>query len=349
MGVTGLGTAAAVLASSMPELIAPRKAYAGDLGDRVALTSWPNYHDPKNFEKFTAATGVKVDLTVFGSNEEMYAKLKAGGTGWDAFVPTNYTISNYVAADLIEPLELGLIPMYDPSTYTDQRFTQPGMVNDKVYAVHKDWGTTGYCVNTAKVTETVRVTDRPFVGAVSMRATYPAYLGRAPEGLPVGEPARIPRGTVIEITGRASTALRDVRLVLNDQAVAFQVKDHAFAGRFTPQKSGKWMWAAAGLSGFQVTTLREQDKQIPVMVRLRMEERARLGDIQNLYVYSAQGDQKVPLVGLARLNYGIEPTKIRRWNYTRTIIPMASPTPGVTSSSRSRRRSRRSARTSPTG
>src|SRR5205823_14607905 len=59
------------------------------------------------------------------------------------------------------------------------------------------------------------------------------------------------------------------------------------------------------------------------------EERGRLQDFQNLYVYSAQGDQKVPLVGLARLHYGIEPTKIRRWNYTRTIIPMASPTPGV--------------------
>ena len=153
LGITGLGTAVAALAASMPELVMPRRAYGADLGDRVSLTSWPNYHDPKNFEKFTAATGVKVELTVFGSNEEMYAKLKAGGTGWDAFVPTNYTIENYVAADLIEPLDLAQIPMFDPSTYTDQRFTTPGTVNGKAYAVHKDWGTTGYCVNTAKVTE----------------------------------------------------------------------------------------------------------------------------------------------------------------------------------------------------
>ena len=54
-------------------------------------------------------------------------------------------------------------------------------------------------------TATVRVTDRPFVGAVSMRATYPAYLGRPPEALPVGEPARVPQGTIIDISGRAST------------------------------------------------------------------------------------------------------------------------------------------------
>ena len=36
----------------------------------------------------------------------------------------------------------------------------------------------------ASDTGVVRVTDRPFVGAVSMRATYPAYLGRPAEGLP---------------------------------------------------------------------------------------------------------------------------------------------------------------------
>ena len=33
-------------------------------------------------------------------------------------------------------------------------------------------------------TALVRVTDRPFVGAVSMRATYPAYLGRPPKDSP---------------------------------------------------------------------------------------------------------------------------------------------------------------------
>ncbi|HEY7395334.1 MAG TPA: hypothetical protein VH559_10855, partial [Gemmatimonadaceae bacterium] len=59
-------------------------------------------------------------------------------------------------------------------------------------------------------TALVRVTDRPFVGAVSMRATYPSYLGRASEGIAVGEPARVPQGTIIDVSGRASTALRDV-------------------------------------------------------------------------------------------------------------------------------------------
>src|SRR5262249_52678236 len=98
-------------------------------------------------------------------------------------------------------------------------------------------------------TAIVRVTDRPFVGAVAMRATYPAYLGRPAEGLAVGEPARVPQGTVIEIAGRASTALRDVRLGAAADTVALKVNDHAFEGRLEAKKTGRYSWLANGTSG----------------------------------------------------------------------------------------------------
>jgi len=146
LGVTGLGLATTVLGVAMPGL-RPRPALAtGSIGDRVVLSSWPNYHDPANFEAFTAATGAAVQLNVFGSNEEMLAKLQAGGTGWDVFVPTNYTITTYVGESLIEPLDLSQIPNYDAAAF-DPRFAGPGTVDGKLYAVPKDWGTTGYVVN----------------------------------------------------------------------------------------------------------------------------------------------------------------------------------------------------------
>ena len=147
LGVTGLGTAMAVMAGAVPGL-RPRPSFAGDIGDKVALTSWPNYHDQANLDKFKELTGAAVELTVFGSNEEMYAKLKAGGTGWDVFVPTNYTIANYVEADLIDPLDVSQISNYDLASYSDPRMTEPGTVNGKIYALHKDWGTTGFVQNT---------------------------------------------------------------------------------------------------------------------------------------------------------------------------------------------------------
>ncbi len=150
MGATGLGTATAVLATSMPALLSGCSKEE-KLGGQVNLTTWPDYHEPKNFEKFAEKTGAKVNVTVFGSNEEMFAKLKAGGTGWDVLVPTNYTIESYVKEDLIEALDTSLVPNFDPSTYTDKRFTEAGTIGDKVYAIHKDWGTTGYVLNKAKI------------------------------------------------------------------------------------------------------------------------------------------------------------------------------------------------------
>ena len=150
LGVTGLGAAALTLGQAVPGL-RPRAAYAA-LAGTVNLTTWPNYHNQANLDEFTAKTGVKINMTVFGSNEEMLAKLQAGSTGWDVFVPTNYTISTYKDLDLIEPIDLAKLPNYDAASQ-DKRFTEQGTIDGKVYAVPKDWGTTGFCVNTKNVTQ----------------------------------------------------------------------------------------------------------------------------------------------------------------------------------------------------
>jgi hypothetical protein len=95
-------------------------------------------------------------------------------------------------------------------------------------------------------TVVVRVTDKPFVGGVVLRATYPAYLGRAAEGLPVGEPAAVPRGTVIAVTGRASTRLDRVYIRAEHDSVAFAVQGQAFTGTLAPRQSSRWNWFAFG-------------------------------------------------------------------------------------------------------
>jgi len=65
LGVTGLGFATTVMAGAVPGLRAG-KAHAAELGDRVVLATWPNYHDESNFEAFTKQTGVNVQVNVFG-------------------------------------------------------------------------------------------------------------------------------------------------------------------------------------------------------------------------------------------------------------------------------------------
>ena len=95
----------------------------------------------------------------------------------------------------------------------------------------------------------VKVTDRPFVGAVSIRAIYPAYLRRAAEGLAAGEPARVPQGTILNVAGRASTALRVVRLASGSDTLSLRVNDRAFDGRVGARRSGRYVWLAIGTSG----------------------------------------------------------------------------------------------------
>jgi spermidine/putrescine transport system substrate-binding protein len=150
LGVTGLGAAAATLAAAVPAL-RPRRAQAA-LSGTLNFTTWPNYFAQENLDAFTANTGVTLNIAVFGSNEEMLAKLQAGSTGWDVFVPTNYTISTYTALGLIQPLDLARLPNYDPGAQ-DSRFSSEGTIDGKVMAVPKDWGTTGFCINTRKVTQ----------------------------------------------------------------------------------------------------------------------------------------------------------------------------------------------------
>ena len=161
LGVTGLGVATAAMGAAMPGLL-PRKSWAaGDIGDRVVIATWPNYYDPANFEQFTEMTGAHVQVNVFGSNEEMLAKLQAGGSGWDVFVPTNYTITTYVGEDLIEPLDLSKLSNYDTSAF-EPRFSDAGSVDGKLYAVPKNWGTTGFVVNSKHTGGTAPTTWKEF-------------------------------------------------------------------------------------------------------------------------------------------------------------------------------------------
>jgi spermidine/putrescine transport system substrate-binding protein len=158
LGVTGLGLATTALGHAL----GTRPAWAQEgIGDRVALATWPNYHDPANFDAFTEATGAYVDMSVFGSNEEMLAKLQAGASGWDVFVPTNYTITTYVSEGLIEPLDLSKLPNYDQASF-DARFADAGIVDGVVYAVPKLWGTTGYAVNTSHTGDRPMTTWKDF-------------------------------------------------------------------------------------------------------------------------------------------------------------------------------------------
>ncbi len=90
--------------------------------------------------------------------------------------------------------------------------------------------------------------------------------------------------------------------------------------------------SASAISGAPVAVLREGDEQIPVVARLRMDERSQLSDIRSLYVYAQQGPQKVPLQAISSVVYEMQTEKLLRRNQFRTVTISAFPDAGVLSS-----------------
>ena len=150
----------------------------------------------------------------------------------------------------------------------------------------------------------------------------------------------------IRLTGHDPQTLRNqaeqVKAIFEKTSIAERIRDdwgqESFAVRLKtdPDRANiagvtnldVAMASLSATSGHRVTSLREGDKEIPVVARLRMEERAQLGDLKNLYVYSNQGTQKVHLRQLASTEYGMQTEKIRSRNQFRTITVSAMPAEG---------------------
>jgi multidrug efflux pump subunit AcrB len=86
--------------------------------------------------------------------------------------------------------------------------------------------------------------------------------------------------------------------------------------------------ATSAMSGTPVTSLQEGDKNIPVVARLKMDERARLSDIQNLYVYSQSAGTKIPLVQISDIQNSMATDRVVRLDHFRTMSIYAFPAPG---------------------
>ena len=86
---------------------------------------------------------------------------------------------------------------------------------------------------------------------------------------------------------------------------------------------------AGGLSGLPVSTLREGSKEIPIVSRLKIDERARMSDLENLYVYAFTGTQKIPLSEVSTETMQMDTEKIARYNQFRTVTVLTFPVPGA--------------------
>jgi len=82
------------------------------------------------------------------------------------------------------------------------------------------------------------------------------------------------------------------------------------------------------LSGARLTTLREGDRLVDVIMRLKANERGEAARIRNLYVWSGATGKSVPIEQIATIGTGLEPQKLVRQGLERTITLGAIPKDG---------------------
>ena len=102
---TGAASAAALVG---PWVISPKVlASSGE----VNVLMWSDYLPPDYLSAFTAETGITVNYTGIGSNEEIINKMKATkGKGVDICSPTNIRSGQWVDLELLQPWDYSRIP-----------------------------------------------------------------------------------------------------------------------------------------------------------------------------------------------------------------------------------------------
>jgi spermidine/putrescine transport system substrate-binding protein len=117
--------------------------------ERLYIYNWTYYTPDSVIEKFEKEYNVRVVYDEFASNEDMFAKLLAGGSGYDIVFPSADYVSIMINEKMLERIDKSLIPNLknvDPAVLAQTDY-DPNME----YSVPYYFGAAGIVVNTSKV------------------------------------------------------------------------------------------------------------------------------------------------------------------------------------------------------
>ncbi|MBN2162370.1 MAG: extracellular solute-binding protein [Pontiellaceae bacterium] len=149
--------------------------------------NWADYVDENQLDAFAEEFNCKVVVDTFDSNESMYAKLKAGATGYDVIFPSSYMSRIMGEQEMLIPLDHSKLPNLknlDPAFKPllldkENRFSVPyafsytgiGYRSDKIDAPEASWA---LFADTAYAGRTTLLNDiRETLGAALISLGYP--------------------------------------------------------------------------------------------------------------------------------------------------------------------------------
>jgi spermidine/putrescine transport system substrate-binding protein len=193
LGLGGMAMLAAACGStSTTQSGSPSTASANPLAGKplenhLEIYNWSEYDDPSTFSKFKALpaeakAGMTVHQTFYSSNDELLAKLHAGGTSYDIIAPSQNAVAELIQEKSLMRLDQALLPNLknlDPS------FLKPSYDPTGEYHVIKDFGITMFFFNNKIVTDDLK-TMHDFYMAL------PKYVGKGRTNLLDGAEEVVP-------------------------------------------------------------------------------------------------------------------------------------------------------------
>ena len=116
----------------------------GQTDGDLLLYNWNDYMDDDLIADFEAEFGVRVTQDFYPSNEEMLARVVAGGAQYDVVVPSDYMIELMIEDSLLLPLTRAAVPNI---ANVATQFADPPYDPGLDHSVPFLWGTTGLGVN----------------------------------------------------------------------------------------------------------------------------------------------------------------------------------------------------------
>jgi spermidine/putrescine transport system substrate-binding protein len=151
----------------------------GGESDTLNLYNWSEYIAEENITGFQEEFGVRVVQDFYASNEELLAKLQAGGTGYDVIVPSDYMVTVMANSGVLQELDMSKIPNFEN---IGEDFRGLPYDPENTYSVPYQWGTTGILYNRAEVGEVTSwdaMWDERFSGRIAMLDDVRETLGAA--------------------------------------------------------------------------------------------------------------------------------------------------------------------------
>ena len=116
----------------------------------VNLFNWSDYIDPQAIERFEKESDIKVNYSVFDSNEMLEAKLMPGRSGFDVVVPSNSFLERQIKAGVYAEIDKSRLKNYanlDADLLAKVAINDP----DNRFGVPYAWGTIGLGYNVAEI------------------------------------------------------------------------------------------------------------------------------------------------------------------------------------------------------